>query len=65
MSDVESIDPGNAALDDWSEPLSDDELTDLLDLVDNPDALVTAGLAETLYDDPALDQPEAGESGGR
>lgn len=45
-----AADPGNEPPDFWSEPLSDAELADLLGVVDNPDNLVTASLAGTLYD---------------
>lgn len=50
MPETPAADPGNANPDAWSEPFTDADLNDLLGLVDNPDNLVTAGLAGTLYD---------------
>lgn len=43
-------DPGNTDPGQLTEPLTAAELADLLTLVDNPDPVVTAGLAGTLYD---------------
>jgi hypothetical protein len=50
MPETPAADPGNANPDAWSEPFSDADLAELCDLVDNPDNLVTASLAGTLYD---------------
>lgn len=61
-------DPGNAPPEDWSAPFDAGELAELLGVVDDPvDPLVVAGLAGTLYDDPALDEPAepGGDGDGR
>ncbi len=50
MPETETPDPGNASPDQWSEPLDPADLEALLDLIDNPDPLVVAGLAGTMYD---------------
>jgi hypothetical protein len=50
MPETPAADPGNANPDAWSVPFSDADLAMLLGLVDDPDNLVTASLAGTLYD---------------
>lgn len=58
-----AADPGNAPPAAWAVAFSDAELAALLGVLDDPtDPLVVAGLAGTLYDDPALNRPS--ESGG-
>jgi hypothetical protein len=49
-TDPAGPDPGNAGPEAWAVPLDEAELADVLARVDNPDPLVTAGLAGTLYD---------------
>lgn len=43
-------DPGNAGPDEWAVPLSDAELAEVLAVLDDPDPVVTAVLAGTVYD---------------
>jgi hypothetical protein len=50
MPETPTADPGNANPDAWTAELSDAELADLCGMFDNPDNLVTASLAGTLYD---------------
>lgn len=66
------VDPGNADPEAFAVPLTEAELADALDALDNPDPTVTAGLAGNLYDpdftgpgDPgsADDQQEASDDG--
>jgi hypothetical protein len=52
-----AADPGNSGPESWAVPLTADELADVLAVVDDPDPIVLAGLAGTLYD------PEGGTDG--
>jgi hypothetical protein len=57
------LDPGNAGPESWAEPISDAELAELLGLLANPDPLVTAGLAGTLYDPEFTGPGDLGDLG--